>query len=232
MTGIEQEHLGDSQSWTAERRRCACQRRIRLITLAAVTISIFAGTTSAYAYGASFHFESSPTWLKGEQTGKHVFVFASGVVKCSKALFTGGKVTGLSASTVVVHPKYSECVGWGWPVVVTTGCDFELSATSSTVGAMRIVCEAGAEITIEVPIAGCSIKIPGQTPSMPTVDYTDEGSGSSRSVLLGFDAGGLTYTSSGGPCGTSGAAATYMGSASTRAYGSEVFTSPHGFWVE
>jgi hypothetical protein len=203
------------------------------IPAALVLLLVVACAGPASASATSFHFESSPTWLKGEQASTNVFGFSGGKIKATMATFRSGEILGTSAGAVTVHPEYGGISAFGLEALVSTaGCNYVLEPSSVSAGDLGIVCEEGHEIGFTVPKARCSIHIPPQIPGTPTVKFAGSGSGATRNLLLTFEVGGLTYTATGSVCGESGSNGTLTGSATIKGFGTSSFTSQHGIWIE
>jgi hypothetical protein len=195
-------------------------------------IMVFGALFASAAGAADFHTDSSPTYFKGGQTEKAVFSFNGGKVKCGSAELTSGRYEGTSLATVSLHPTYSECTAFGQGAEVSTaGCNYELTAASSTSGALSIACEAGKAIVITTKTSGCTVTIGSQAPATPTVAYANEAGGAAPSVLVSPNVAGLTYKSSGGVCGTSGSNGQYSGAILTKGYGTSTFIAQHGIAV-
>lgn len=191
------------------------------------------------AVGAEFHSESTTTFSHGNQVTENVFKTSAGNVKCKKATFAG-KGTAKTANTAQITPSFLECTGFGQKITMTmNGCTFKGSATSATTGKSEIVCPAGKVIQVEVPSANCSLTIPGQVPGVSTVDFKNEGTGSTRDILVTATAAQIKYTVDGPGtiCGTPGTyegekGAGYTGTVTQKGFSSEALTTQVGVWVE
>jgi hypothetical protein len=193
-------------------------KRLKFIGLLAVAIMAMTAVAASAASASNFGTESSPTFFKGTQETKNVFIIGGGTAKCTGATFTSAEVTGTSGITsITVHPEYTGCTAFGQTATVNTGtisngCNYVLTATSTTAGKVVIECATGKSIVVTATTAGCTVTVPGQTPTTNAVAYENQGSGATASVLVTSTVEGLTYTSSGGICGASGTNGTYIGS--------------------
>jgi hypothetical protein len=184
-------------------------------------------------------------FLFGEQVGENVFTVNGGTVKCTTATFTGEGTGGTTAKTkgvspetkdwtwhlVTVHPVYSGCKAFGQNVTIsTTGCNFNLTATSKTVGTAVVECEKEKNITIKGNTTGCTVTVGAQTPTNNVVDFANAGTGETKDVTVTATIGtepvekgkatGITYTSTGGACGEGGSNGTYRGSVTEKCFNS------------
>lgn len=205
-------------------------RRLKAVgacILALLAASALAGSAAA----AEFHSESTTTYSSGAQVTENVFTTAAGKVKCKKAVFTG-KGTAKTATTAQATPNYAECTGFGQAATVTmNGCTVKGTASSAVAGNVAIVCPAGKVIQVDVPSGSCSLTVAAQTPSTSSLDYKEEGSGATRSILVTSTVGGIAVTvDGGGICGSSGSA-TLTGSALIKGFSNEGLTTQTGVWV-
>ena len=185
----------------------------------------------------SFHFESSPTWLRGVQETKNVLTVSGGTVKCSVVEFLGNPaISNLEGKEITLHPLYSVCSAFGRPAIVSNvNCDYTLRIGSEAAplpGSVSIVCSGGASISIVLVSGECSVSVAAQTPGEPMVTYGSAGSGASRAIIVTSNVAKIAYSSSGAPCGFSGTNGTYTGSTQIKGYASAAFTGQHGVWVE
>lgn len=204
-------------------------RNLKVLGLAVVAVLAMSVMASA-AQAAEFHSEAESTTFSGSQVTQNVFTAGGSEVKCNTAEFTGSQ-TGTSVAEVEVQPTYSSCTAFGFAKahVKTAGCKYAFTASSSTAGAARVACSGTSKIEITPTFLGssvCTIKIGSQTPGTPSVDYANEGSGSSRSITVTATVGGISFEEvSGGGCGVgSGSNGTYTGSVHE--------TGSAGIWVE
>jgi hypothetical protein len=199
------------------------------VMAAAGGLSAASASAAAGEIDLACHTGADSCFLFGEQATENVFHINGGTWKCASAKFTGEGTGGTTATTngskeadwtfhrITLHPEYSGCSFWGQNLTVTTtGCNYVLTANSKTAGNFSIECEAGKLITIKGNTTGCTITIGAQTPGNNKVEYANGGTGSEKDALLtakvGEETSGITYTSSGGICGTSGTNGTIRGS--------------------
>jgi hypothetical protein len=134
--------------------------------------------------------------------------------------------------TLKMTPTYTGCTFFGLAATVTTtGCFYNITATSKTTGTLTIGCEAGKSIVINVNSGACTITIGAQTPVNNDVDFAVEELEGKKDFLVTDTIGteipvkgaksGIKYTSSGGACGESGENGSARGSMTIRAYKSE-----------
>ena len=212
-------------------------RQLRLLGLTAVAVVAFSAISVAQATAAAnFHFESTPTYLKGVQETKNVLATKSGTVKCSVVEITSSPVIPLSIESVVFHPTYSGCTAFGQAASVsTTSCSYTLSVNenSASFGRIGTNCSVGTSIVVTVTAGGCTISVGAQAPSSFLVSYTSSGAGASREITVTFSVSVLTYTSSGGICGTAGteSVGTYSGTLKIAGFESAAFLVKHGIWT-
>jgi len=126
------------------------------------------------------------------------FTTTAGTVKCTTASYKGTLKE--KSTTLTVAPTYSGCTGFGFPATVTTtGCNylFHVNGTTSTVGTVDLVCEAGKEITV-VAKSGetvkCTVHV-GSQAGLGTVTYSSIGAaGETEEVTAFADLSGVKYT--------------------------------------
>jgi hypothetical protein len=210
------------------------KKRGGLLALAVALLCAVPCLGAAPALASNFAFESSPTWLLGQQESTFAFGFSSGKVKATTATFKSSEIVGTSASSVALRPEYGGLTAFGLQANLSTnGCTYVLKPSTTTEGVFSIACEPGQEITISVPKASCTLKIPAQTPATPTVKFANLGSGATRDVRADLEVAGVTYTTSGGGvCGESGTNGTITVTETLKGFGTASFTSQHGIWVE
>jgi hypothetical protein len=211
-------------------------KKILALCLALVAMAAVGGLSAASASAAAgeidlaCHTGADSCFLFGEQATENVLTLNGGSLKCTSAKFTGEGTGGTTATTVTskeadwtfhtvtLHPEYGGCTAFGQNITITTtGCNYKLTASSKTAGNVSIECETGKLITLKGNTTGCTITIGAQTPGNNKVEYANSGTGSEKDVLVtekvgeATSGGGITYTSSGGACGTSGTNGTIRG---------------------
>jgi hypothetical protein len=213
-------------------------RNLKVFGLAMVAmLAMTAVAASGASAAVEFHSEAATTNLTGSQTEQNVFNVTGGSVKCNVATFAGTQ-SGTTKSEVEVEPKYSGCTAFGQTTHIdSNGCKYVLTAA----GKASIKCGATPiKITVGTPAVTCTVEVGTHTPKNNDVDYTNEGAGKTRDVLVRATVGklplvageGITYTSSGGICGASGANGSYRGTVTTRGYSDAAHTVQVGIWRE
>jgi hypothetical protein len=86
--------------------------------------------------------------------------------KCKKAVFTGTAGVTDGATSMTVHPVYTECSAFGQPATITTtGCDYLLRIGEPTGGGWHVVTEfvcVGGVIVFTIATGTCDIHIEAQ----------------------------------------------------------------------
>lgn len=201
--------------------------------LACVACASLGGSLASAAQAATFHAESSPTYLLGSQSTENVFTFDGRSIECADTTLTG-ELTGTEADRLEgVHPEYSDCTAVGLEATVTTtGCDYTLyepTGSEPYAGTMGILCKGGHKMEFVFGLGVCTVTV-GTQGLLGTVTYTDKKSG----VLVTFDVSGITGQVSGSEevCGTGGSQeGTYTGSVLVKGYSDPAHAIRHGFWV-
>jgi hypothetical protein len=208
-------------------------RSLKITGLALVAMFAMTAVAASAASAATFHSESTPTILTGEQESKNIFETNTGVkVECSTAHFEG-TVVGTSVASVTVHPTYGSCLfGSEAATVTTTGCNYILSA-EATSGNVQIECEGTNKISVAT--SACTLTIGAQTPG-GSATYTNQGTGAGRSILVSANSTGITFTKDGNAllCAFAGSTGKYTGTVLTKGYkdASGVKGAQQGIWRE
>ncbi len=183
---------------------------------------------------------SGTTFYTGDQDGGiHVFT-SSAEVKCKGAVFTA-KSTGASVNDLTVTPTYTDCSAFGFATahVNVNGCTFTFTTPSDSGfnqvtwsgSQLHIICGAK-EIEITPMVFGmpvCTQFIGAQTANSGNVIGTSTGgTGESMDITLDINLTGISYTGTGGACGTSGNSASYVGNSTVRAYSNSGHTNQRG----
>jgi hypothetical protein len=230
-------------------------KKLLVLGLAIAAIAVTGALTASAASAAVGEFDfacniDTECFVNGEQKTENVFTVNGGVVKCTKAVFSGKSTAAEGGTTVTtkgttnhdwaihilkIHPEYSGCTFVGQTATVTTtGCFYTLTATSRTVGTVTIFCEGSNVITIEAITSKCTVKIGTQSPANNFLDFTREEASGLRDVLVTSTVGtethaeghtGIAYTSSKGACGTSGENGYYRGTVTEKTYLNEAHTT-------
>jgi hypothetical protein len=170
----------------------ASMRLTRTTRLAALALLALGVTFNASASEAS----AKLTGTGGVQT----ITVNGGTVECEEASVSG---TGALAkfTTLALKFTYLGCF-FGGGTARVSATEYEFNA----LGAVKFL----STLTIMGEGSECSIKIvPADNKALETVEYRNKGAKLIETSKLK----GITYTSSGGPCGTSGKNGTYTGSA-------------------
>lgn len=196
-------------------------RNLKALGLALVAV-LAMGAVMASAASASFDSEIEKTTIEGEQPAesKHKFTVEAGSTECSTAKFhslssttTTGPVTGTlsgsvyTSASLTIEPIYDNCTNslLGEVNVKENGCHYRFTAgetisSTTTAGSVHVECHEGKVIEV-VRASGfnpCTIKVGPQT--LGGIVYHNEGSGSTRDVLVTANVEGLKYSQSGLLC--------------------------------
>jgi hypothetical protein len=223
--------------------------KLKALGVLMVALFALAGVVSASASAAEFHSEVTETSVFGEQEGENIFHTAAGNVKCKKATFTQNNIMGTGSGTnfaipqLSLSPEYSECTGFGQPVIIHIhGGTYTVTVISTTSGKTVIIQGSGGAIEITVPTGNCNVTIAGQTPT-GSVDLANTGTGATEFVKMIATVTGIAYTvdSTNGKvagesttCGTVGAhtGAEYTGVVNEKGYTTSAHTTQVGIKVE
>jgi hypothetical protein len=172
----------------------------------------------------------APESISGTQLNQQVLTAAGKgyALKCNEVAFSGSQAT-YQAETLTIVPSYTGCTFLGLNTTVQMkACDYVLHATGTVdIGSVSgKSCEAE---PITYKVTGCEIKIGPQ--SLSKVNYSNEGSGESTAVKVGFELSGLTYTSKGAACEQKGTFSdgTYKGEVKLTAPGAGLSWGEHFF---
>jgi hypothetical protein len=153
------------------------------------------------ALGVAFNASASEASAKLTGTGGiQKITVNGGTVECGAASVSGtGTLT--KFTTLILWFKYSKCTFDDEAATVSVG-EYEFDEN----GSLAVLYA----ITITSAIEGCTIKIaPASNKGLQAVKYETKGA----KLLEAMELTGITYTASGGVCGTSGKNGTYSGSA-------------------
>jgi hypothetical protein len=208
--------------------------KITGIALSAVLAMSVAAAPSASA-SPFFHSEFAGIFLTGGQTGAVANVLTTdlGEMKCKAVNFSGSQAA-MTTTTMTLKPKYEECkVGMSNATVTINGCayTFHLEEQEEPIEArMGIECPfAGGKI--EIHVGECTITVPAQEPRK-TVTFTNEGAGTTRSVVADLNVSGIHYVEDGATCAHPNQTTengTYTGVITVKGEDSE--EHPVGIWV-
>jgi hypothetical protein len=166
-------------------------------------LAVLALSSVAVASASAHEFIASKTGtLKGHALNTQEFTTNGGVVKCTEAATTG-KVTETKATSQVVKVTYGKCTAFGFVETTISPAEYLLDAS----GAVKILNTI--LIDVKVPIIGtCSVTVgPQEIASTSSVSYANK----SGKIEEKSNVEGITYTSSGGSCGSSGTNGKYVG---------------------
>jgi hypothetical protein len=161
--------------------------------------------SAAQATAGTLTTEGKTGVITAEQTSEHEVVLTDHPVSgsffnftCKKSIFPGVGTVTEGATSVRVHPEYSECTRFGQPVAITTtGCDYVLKTGTPAAGAgwhvtTDIVCAAGS--VIKFVTGTCEFTIGEQT-GLTTSEATNSGTaGTAMDILLHINITGFKYT--------------------------------------
>jgi hypothetical protein len=213
-------------------------RSIRILGLGLLaTLAVSAAAAPAASANPFFHSEFAGIFLTGGQTGivANTLTTDLGEMKCKVVRFTGTQGA-MTTTTMTLKPNYEECKMAGENAVVTlNGCryTFHLEEQAEPIEArMGIECPfAGGKIEIHVG-EECTITVPAQEPRN-TVTFTNEGEGTTRSVVADLNVSGIHYVEHGAGCASENLTTengTYTGIITIR--GEDAEEHHVGIWVE
>jgi hypothetical protein len=190
-------------------------RKFKALGLALVAVFAMSAivASAAQATAGTLTSEGKPVIATAEQVGEHEFVLTDHEIEpgkffnfgCKKANFTGTAGVTEGATSMTVHPVYSECTIFGGPVTITTtGCDYLLktgtpTATAGWHATTDIVCAAGS--VIKIASGNCEIQVGAQT-GLATSEVTNSGGGgTAMDLLIHTKITGLVYNVTKDPIG-------------------------------
>jgi hypothetical protein len=168
-----------------------------------VLVAVLALSAIGAANASAASFTASATGsLSGANTEDNVFTTNGGQVICKNAA-TSGTIAKTTDTQQHVTVKYSTCTAFGFANVDISDATYLFTAgTGKNVHVQNT-------ITITPTFFGssiCTVTVGPQT--VGTVDYSNA---SASTVKVTPTVTGITYTSTGGACGDSGANGTYTG---------------------
>lgn len=170
-------------------------RTLKQFSVLAAAVFALSGIGAANALGAQFT-ASETGEAKGHAVSSQVFTTNGGTVKCT----TAEKTIKISISISFewsATANYGGCTAFGLVGAEVSPATFLLTANGEV--------HVKSTITVKVPLAGCSVTVEPQT--LKGVSYDNE----SGTLKETDSIKGITYTSSGGLCGSSGSNGTYTG---------------------
>jgi hypothetical protein len=203
--------------------------RGKAFAIALVAISALGALTASAALASQGMSEGNVNvLLKGEQIGRTVFSLESTSVECEVVTAeTSGEVAS-PASSLTVHPTYSNCVAFGFleATINSSGCNYvetigsQLAADEYS-GTAELSCSVGSKIAI----AGgtCEVTIAGPQKFSEGLKAVNNTAATPKDVVLKFSVSGIavTKTKDGFLCplnGTGSATATYKGETTGRGF--------------
>lgn len=143
-----------------------------------------------------------------EQTGEHLLALTDHPInggfnslRCKRVTFSGTAGVSTGATSIAVHPAYSECAAFGQLVTISTnGCEYVFKTGTPTADGLGwhtttdIVC-SGANV-IKIVTGTCEVHIGPQT-GLGTSQVTNSGSASPETamdLLLHMNISGIKYT--------------------------------------
>jgi hypothetical protein len=226
-------------------------KKLIVLCLALAVTASFGALSAASASAAAGEHDfacnqGTPCTVHGVSTAKHKFRVNAGTVECDAtflasttaaeggtSVLTESGATDWAIHTLKVTPTYTNCTFIGQSASVTmNGCQYTITATSSTVGTAVIDCPTGKEIEVEAKTSKCKVFVPAQTPLNNAVDFAAGEAEGKKDVLLTATVGteipvkgaksGIKYTTTGGACGEGGENGSYRGPTTVKAYSSSV----------
>jgi hypothetical protein len=169
-------------------------------------LAMSAVLASAASADPIFHSEMEDTILTGSQgeAVANVLTTDKGELKCKVVKFKG-TMAATTSTTMTLIPNYEECKMGGVTTYVTTnGCAymFHLGLNTETFESkMDLECPDGKQLVVEAGF--CTITIPPQA-GLQQVTFTNEGEGTTRSLIADLSVGKIDYKEHGAECGSEG----------------------------
>jgi hypothetical protein len=211
-------------------------RKLKILGLTLLALLAITAVVASAASAAQFHSESTSgtTFLTGTQVGTNQFDLANGTpVKCTGVVLDSS-YAGTTASDLTVTPTYTGCTAAGQKAEIkTNGCTYTtttlvLVELDKHTILVHVVCPAGKSIEVNVPTAGCSVKMAAQTGG-GLIHITTE-----TTFLRIFRQKytvSISYTTTGGGiCGAAGSA-NLTGEVSVKGYKNAAHTEQVSLWV-
>jgi hypothetical protein len=207
---------------------------------------VIASAASGQTTEKKFHSEIEPTTLTGTALEAQVFrTAANEAVICNTVEITSTIAT-KTATEIKAIPHYSNCTAES-PVgnipahIDTNSCyytftiDTEIESHHKFSGPVHVKCTTpGDSITVTTTFLGGTqqcLHIPEQTPTVPTVDYTNEGATNTRDIKVTPTVEGITYTKT-SICGSGTFNnGTYKGAVTVKGEEDKVNGAQKGIWV-
>ena len=199
---------GQLSSATKEREKKKMRNFRKFGTLAAAVLALSAiGAASASAA----QFTASATGsISSKASEAYVFTTNGGTISCNNGV-TSGTIATTSSGSFKVNVSPNSCTAFGFATAEISTASYEFTAgTGKNVHVKNT-------ITITPTFFGasmCSVTVKPQT--VGTVDFSNA---SGSTVKVNPTVTGITYTSSGGSCGSSGENGTYTGASIVERFG-------------
>jgi hypothetical protein len=180
------------------------RRNLKSLGTAVLAVcALSAVTASAASADPIFHSEVGHTILTGSQGAAEASVLTTdkGELKC-QIVKVKGTMAAATTTTMTLIPTYENCKMDGVTTFVTfNGCAylFHLGLNTETFESkMDLECPEGKQLVIEAGF--CTITIPPQA-ALQQVTFTNEGAGTTRSVIADLNVSGIHYEEHGAECG-------------------------------
>lgn len=175
-------------------------RKLTILGTSFLAILVLSISQSSIAAAEEFHGEESPLTLSGSQTTTNIIQTDAGEITCKKATFTG-TTSGVTTTEQELAPAFEEChaIFFGITIGISldmNGCHFYLRWHIPPVG---IRCPKGKKIELTAPGCTTSIEESGNE-GLSSATYTNEGTGSGRSLIVDLNITNITYEET--PSGT------------------------------
>jgi hypothetical protein len=169
---------------------------IGLALFAALALTAVAGAATASA--SQFRAQQYPATITGTQgTPQKLVLNGATTIKCSNPTATATATT--ASSTLDLTPTYSGCTLGGLAATITpNGCHLNYTSTSESApftGTFGVNCSAGS--AIEIKQGTCVISIASQS-GVSGMEFTNSGSGNSRTVTATYGLTTLAYSGGAG----------------------------------
>ena len=186
--------------------------RLRTTGLALVA-ALAAGAVATASASAITEFEASPLGgtIGGKATSTQVFTTNAGKTECSGAT-PKGEVKHTNSELEIVKVAYSGCKALGQKTKITEA-EFEFNAKTGEAAIKNTIL-----ITVEELGFGCTVKIgPAGNSKLKGMSYENKG----KKLLAKANVTAITFTTSGGFCGTGATNAVYVGNVEAEINGGE-----------
>ena len=184
-------------------------RRFKRLSLLAVLVFTISAIGTASASAAVFTHSGAGT-LSGKATAQQVWTINGGQMKCLKAETTGVITEPSPLTQQHFTVQYKECTAFGFVTAHVSPATLLFTA-NGTVHLQN-------SMTISVTFAGCHLTIGPQ--SLKSLGYATNGS----KLNVTPNVTGITYTTTGGICGSFGGNGTFTGTSEIERVGGGSFT--------